>query len=172
MALDALKEGQRAILSATNFGAIFPTVVIDSPAPGATFSSGGQITIKATVTDLRSVFSATLEVDGQAVDRRTLDPRDRDSTTSHQFIFIYNIPSTRPLGAMPITVRGFNIASSSQAMIADDAPDTSPEINQAVGTLDGRLGQSDGTQAIAPRLDETGLVRTPEGVSSITVNIT
>ncbi len=171
-ALDALKEGQRAILSSTNFGALFPTVVIDSPAPGTSFSPGGQITVRATVTDLRSVFSATLEVDGQAVDRRALDPRDRDSTTSHQFIFIYNIPASRSLGSMPITVRGFNIASSSQAMIADDAPDTSPEIQQAIGTLDGRLGQSHGTQALAPLLAETGLVRTPEGVSSITVNIT
>jgi len=170
-ALDALKEGQRAVLEATNFGALFPTVVIDSPAPGATFSPGGQITIKATVEDLRSVFSATLQIDGQSVDRRTIDPRDRDSTLEKQFTFIFNIPSTRALGPMEITVRGFNIATSFQGMIADDAPDTSPEIDQAVGTLDGRLGQSDGTQANPPLLQKTGILRTPEGVSSITVNI-
>ncbi len=172
VALDAAKDQERAVLEATNFGAIFPTVTLDSPAPGATFSPGGQITIKATVTDIRSVFSATLEIDGQAVDRRSLDPRDRDSTKEHQFIFIYNIPSDQALGSMSITVRGFSMTTSSQAMIADDAPDTSPEINQAVGTLDGRLGQSHGTQAFPPLLQKTGLVRTPEGVSSITVNIT
>ncbi len=72
---------------------------------------------------------------------------------------------------MDITVRGFNIATSFQGMIADDAPDTSPEIDQAVGTLDGRLGQSDGTQANPPLLQKTGILRTPEGVSSISVNI-
>ena len=170
--LDLLKAGERALLESTDFAAVFPTVVLDSPTPGATFSPGDQITIKATVTDIRSVFSATLEVDGQAVDRRALDARDRDSTKAHQFIFIYNIPPTQALGSMSITVRGFNIATASQAMIADDAPDTSPEIDQAVGTLDGRLGQSHGTQAQAPLLAKTGLLRTPEGVSSITVNIT
>ena len=170
-ALDASKEGERAVLAATNFGALFPIVTIDSPAPGATFSPGGQITIKATVTDIRSVFSATLQIDGQSVDRRTIDSRDRDSTKEKQFIFIFNIPSTRALGSMDITVRGFNIATSFQGMIADDAPDTSPEIDQAVGTLDGRLGQSDGTQTNPPLLQKTGILRTPEGVSSITVNI-
>jgi len=56
-------------------------------------------------------------------------------------------------------------------MIADDAPEASPEINQAVGTLDGRLGQSHGSQALAPLLANTGILRTPEGVTSITVNI-
>jgi len=171
VALDILKDQQREVLLATNFGALFPIVTIDSPAPGATFSPGGQITIRATVEDLRGVFSATLEVDGLAVDRRTIDPRDRDSLKVHQFIFIYDIPATRALGPLAITVRGFNIATSFQGMIADDAPDTSPEIDQAVGTLDGRLGQSDGSQAVAPRLQKTGILRTPEGISNITVNI-
>jgi len=170
-ALDALKETERELLASTNFGALFPTVTIDSPAPGATFSPGGQITIKATVEDIRSVFSATLQIDGLSVDRRNIDPRDRDSTKEKQFIFIFNIPSTQALGPMDITVRGFSLATSSQAMIADDAPDTSPDIDQAVGTLDGRLGQSDGTQSLPPLLQKTGILRTPEGVSSITVNI-
>ncbi len=170
-ALDALKEGERAILESTNFGALFPIVTIDSPTPGATFSPGDQITITATVEDIRSVFSATLQIDGQPVDRRTVDARDRDSTKEKQFTFIFNIPSTRALGPMDITVRGFSLATSFQGMIADDAPDTSPEIDQAVGTLDGRLGQSDGTQVNAPLLQKTGILRTPEGVSSISVNI-
>lgn len=171
VALDALKEGERAILAATNFGALFPTVTIDSPAPGATFSPGTPITIKATVEDLRGVFGATLEVDGLPVDRRTINARDRDSLKQHQFIFIYDIPANKPLGPMSITVRGFNMVTSSQGIIADDAPDNSPGIDQAVGTLDGRLGQSDGSQAAPPRLAKTGILKTPEGVSNITVNI-
>jgi len=170
-ALDVLKEQQRATLLATNFGALFPIVTIDSPAPGATFSPGDQIIIRATVEDLRGVFSATLQIDGQSVDRQTVDPRDRDSTLEKQFGFTFNIPAAQALGSMDITVRGFNIATSFQGMIADDAPDTSPEIDQAVGTLDGRLGQSDGTQANPPLLQKTGILRTPEGVSSISVNI-
>lgn len=171
VALDAIKEGERAVLAATNFGALFPVVTIDSPAPGATFSPGGQVTIRATVEDLRGVFGATLEVDGLAVDRRTIDARDRDSLKNHQFIFIYDIPANKSLGPMSVTVRGFNMATSAQGIIADDAPDTSPEINQAVGTLDGRLGQSHGSQAVPPQLEKTGILRTPEGVSSITVNL-
>ncbi len=168
---EALQAGQRAILGDSSFAKLFPIVTIDSPAPGATFSPGDKITIKATVEDLRSVFSAILQIDGQPVDRRIVDPRDRDSTLEKQFTFIYNIPSGQALGSLSITVRGFNIATSSQAMIADDAPDTSPEIDQAVGTLDGRLGQSDGTQSNPPLLQKTGILRTPEGVSSINVNI-
>lgn len=168
---EALQAGQRAVLADSSFAKLFPIVTIDSPAPGATFSPGDQILIRATVEDLRSVFSATLQIDGQSVDRQTVDPRDRDSTLEKQFGFTFNIPSTQALGSMDITVRGFNIATSFQGMIADDAPDTSPEIDQAVGTLDGRLGQSDGTQANPPLLQKTGILRTPEGVSSITVNI-
>lgn len=169
-ALDAAKEIERAALEASNFGALFPTVTLDSPSPGATFSPGGQITIRATVTDLNTILSATLEIDGQAVDRRVLDRRDQ-ATKLHQFIFIYNIPSSRALGSMDITVRGFNLSSSAQGMIADNAVDPNSPIDQAVGTLDGRLGQSDGTQAYPPLLAATGLLRTPEGVTSITVNI-
>ncbi len=173
-ALDAAKETERAALAASNFGALFPTVVIDSPSPGATFSPGAQITIKATVTDLRNIHQSTLQVDGQFVDRRVLDRREQDSTKDYQFIFIYDIPATRALGPMEITVRGFNMSSAAQGMIADDAinnPPLSDGIRTGVGTLDGRLGQSHGSQANPPLLDTTGLLRTPEGVTSITVNI-
>lgn len=169
-ALDAAKVVEREALEASNFAAIFPTVTLDSPAPGVTFSPGDQVTIRATVASISTVFAATLEVDGQAVDRRALDRRDQ-STNEHQFIFIYSIPANRALGPMTITVRGFNVVTSAQGMIADDAVGTSPSINQAVGTLDGRLGQSHGTQALAPRLEATGILRTPEGVTSIIVNI-
>ena len=173
-ALDAAKETERAALEASNFGALFPTVTIDSPSPGATFSPGEQVTIKTTVTDLRSIHQSTLQIDGQFVDRRVLDRRDQDSTKEHQFTFIFDIPSTRALGPMEITVRGFNLSSAAQGMIADDAINNPPQsdgIQTGVGTLDGRLGQSDGTQANPPLLDTTGLLRTPEGVTSITVNI-
>lgn len=173
-ALDAAKQTERAILAATDFGALFPTVAIDSPSPGATFSPGEQVTIRATVTDLRNIHQSTLQIDGQYVDRRVLDRRDQDSATEYQFIFLYDIPAARVLGPMEITVRGFNMSSAAQGMIADDAindPLLSDGIRTGVGTLDGRLGQSHGSQANPPLLDTTGLLRTPEGVTSITVNV-
>lgn len=173
-ALDAAKVIERATLVATNFAALFPSVSINVPSPGASFSPGSQIEIRAVVTSLRNITSATLIIDGTPVDRRTLDRRDQDVATSYEFIFLYDVPAARPLGTMNITVRGFNINSSAQGFIADDARNNPPladAIDLAVGTLDGRLGQSGGSQANPPLLAPTYILRTPEGVANISVNI-
>jgi len=165
-----LQEQQRGVLAATGFQALFPTVSMTSPAPGATFSPGDTITIEAPASDLRSLFSATLEIDNQAVDRRVIDSRDRDSTTEMDFRFIYQIPTNRALGPMVITVRAFNMAVSARGHMADDALGTST-VRTGVGTLDGRPGSATSSADYQKLLNETGLLRTPEGVVSITVNI-
>lgn len=174
-ALDAAKVIERAALEDADFANIFPTVVINTPSPGASFSPGGQIEIRATVSAIRFITSATLIVDGNPVDRRSLDRRDQESTSSYQFIFLYNIPPDRAPGTLDITVRGFNIVTAARGMIADDAindPPLAQDLDLAIGTLDGQtLGQSHGSQAYPPRLAETRMLRTPEGVANISVNI-
>ncbi len=165
-----LQSSQRAQLSSTNFQALFPSVGITSPLPGATFSPGDTISILAPATDMRSLFSATLEIDNQAVDRRVIDRRDQDSTPAMDFRFLYPIPANKALGPMTITVRVFNFAVAAQGIIADDAPSTT-NIQSGVGTLDGRPGSSTSAEGYQKLLDSTGFLRTPEGVSSITVNI-
>lgn len=173
-ALEGAKESERGILRATNFTALFPSVVINTPPPGASFSPGAQLEIRATVSSLRNITSATLFIDNRPVDDKSLDRRDQDVAQEHIFIFLYNIPTNRSLGPMDITVRGFNINSAAQGMIADDArnnPPNADDITLGVGTLDGRLGQSQGSQAQPPLLAPTYILRTPEGVSSISVNI-
>jgi len=167
----ALQAGQIAVLDATNFQALFPSPTISSPAPGATFSPGGEITIVAPTTALMNLHAATLEIDGQAVDRRVLDRRDQDSTTQFDFRFFYRIPDSRALGSMTITVRAFNMESSLQGIVADDALNTT-DIQGAVGTLDGSpAGSSTSSTSYQKQFDETGFLRSPEGVVSITVNI-
>ena len=173
-ALDAAKEVERGILEATNFTALFPNVSIELPAPGASFSPGSQLEVRATVNSLRNTTSATLLIDNQPVDTKFLDRRDQDTDQRHTFTFFYSIAANRSLGPMSITVRGFNINSSAQGMIADDALNNPPNVDTidlGVGTLDGRLGQSHGSQAQPPLLAPTYILRTPEGVSSISVNI-
>lgn len=166
----ALQAGARATLESTNFQALFPSVSISSPLPGATFSPGDSITIVAPASALRSLFSATLEIDGQPVDRRTIDRRDQDSTPEHEFRFIYQIPSDRPLGVMNITVRAFNAATAFKGKVGDDAPDAS-NIQTGIGTLDGRPGSATSADDYQKLLAGTGILRTPEGVVNITVNI-
>lgn len=166
----ALQAGQDAVLAATNFAALSPSPTISSPAPGATFSPGGEITIVAPTSALRDIHSATLEIDGQAVDRRVLDRRDQDSTTQHDFRFIYPIPSTRGLGPMTITVRAFNMESSLRGVVLDDALNTT-DIQGALGTLDGRPGSTTSSDDYQKLLNETGFLRSPAGTVSITVNI-
>lgn len=173
-ALEAAKAVERGILEATNFVALFPNVSIELPAPGASFSPGGQLEVRATVNSLRNITSATLIIDNHPVETKRLDRRDQDVAQRATFTFFYNISANRGLGPMDITVRGFNINSSAQGMIADDAlnnPPNADDITLGVGTLDGRLGQSQGSQAQPPLLAPTYILRTPEGVSSISVNI-
>ena len=166
----ALQAGQVAVLDATNFTALMPTPTISSPAPGATFSPGGEITVVAPTSALRDIHSATLEIDGQAVDRRVLDRRDQDSTVQFDFRFIYPIPANQALGAMTITVRAFNMESAMRGTILDDALNTTDR-QGALGTLDGRPGSATSSEDYQKLLNETGFLRSPEGVVSITVNI-
>lgn len=166
----ALQAGQRAVLESTNFAALFPSVTISSPSPGATFSPGDEVTVSAPASALRSLFSATLEVDGQATDRRVLDRRDQDSTPEFTFQFIYQIPHSRSLGPMDITVRVFNAATAFKGTVGDDAP-VAGSIKTGLGTLDGRPGSATSSADYQKLLDNTGILRTPEGVSSITINI-
>jgi len=167
----ALQAGQIAVLSATNFAALSPSPTISSPAPGATFSPGDKITVVAPTTALRTIHSAILVIDGLAVDRRVIDRRDQDSTTDFDFRFIYPIPATQALGAMSITVRAFNMESSLQGIVGDDALGTT-SIQGAVGTLDGRpAGSATSSDSYQKQFDETGFLRSPSGIVSITVNI-
>ncbi len=166
----ALQAGQVAVLDATNFTALMPTPTISSPAPGATFSPGGEITVVAPTSALRDIHSATLEIDGLAVDRRVLDRRDQDSTIQFDFRFIYQIPANQALGAMTITVRAFNMETAMRGIILDDALNTTDR-QGALGTLDGRPGSATSSEDYQKLLNETGFLRSPEGVVSITVNI-
>ncbi len=166
----ALQAGQVAVLSATNFSALMPTPTISSPSPGATFSPGDEITVVAPTSALRDIHSAVLEIDGQAVDRRVLDRRDQDSTTQFDFRFIYQIPANQALGAMTVTVRAFNMETAMRGTILDDALNTTDR-QGALGTLDGRPGSATSSEDYQKLLNETGFLRSPEGVVSITVNI-
>ncbi len=165
-----LQAGQAATLAATNFRALMPTPTITLPAPGATFSPGAEITIIAPTTALRNLHSAVLEIDGQAVDRRVIDRRDQDSTPAFDFRFFYTIPAAQVLGQLTITIRAFNMESSMRGIILDDALGTTNR-RGAVGTLDGRPGSATSAASYQKLLNETGFLRSPEGVVSITVNI-
>ncbi len=165
-----LQAAQDSALLATNHQIKFPTVTITSPAPGATFSPGDEITIVAPASALRNLFSATLEINGTAVARRVLDRRDQHSTLSFDFRFIYQIPAAQALGQMSITVRAFNIESSNRGIVADDALNTST-IRTALPTLDGRPGSATSSAEYQKLFPETGILKSPEGVVSITVNI-
>lgn len=174
-ALDAAKLLERAELSSSDFMVLFPRVVIEEPSAGATFTPGSQITIKARATVLRYLTSATLFVGNRAVDRRTIDRRDQEVTKEHIFIFIYDVPSDQHLGPLELTVRAFNFATAFQGFISDDSNNRPPQGD------DFNLGKSSAnnefkhqaTSALkySQQLESTGMLRTPEGVSSITVNI-
>lgn len=166
----ALQAGQVAAIAAGGPAASMPSPTISSPSPGATYSPGGEITVVAPTSALRSIYSAVLEIDGLAVDRRILDRRDQDSTTQFDFRFIYQIPANQALGALTITVRAFNIESSNRGIILDDAPNTTDR-QGAVGTLDGRTTSPTSAADYQKLLNQTGFLRSEEGVVSITVNI-
>ena len=174
-ALDAAKEIERARLSATDFSALFPTVTIDAPSAGASLSPDAEILIKAAAVSLRNLTSATLYVDNVAVDRRVLDRRDQDSIAEHTFLFLYRVPSTRPLGPMSLTVRAFNFATAAQGMVADDAinfPPQAEDIQTGKGSDNNEFKhQATSDLLFSPQLEATGILRTPEGVYSLTVNI-
>jgi hypothetical protein len=167
----ALQAGQSAELIATNFQALMPSPTISSPAPGASFSPGATMEVVAPTTALRNIHAAVLEINGLAVERRVLDRRDQDSTTDYEFHFFYKIPANQVLGPMTVTVRAFNMESSFQGVIADDALFTT-SVQTGLGSAEhfrpGSATSSDGYQL---QLDDTGILRQHVGMVSITVNI-
>jgi hypothetical protein len=170
----AAQDAQRAQLAATDFGALFPSATITVPAPGASVSRGTTIAINVTGTHIVSVMSATLFVDGQPVDRIALDRSAQQSTPTAEFTFRYNIPADRALGTMSIEARVFSIEVSAQGVILDDAINNfDTQFRGGVSTLDGRLGTAGSTSQTSPKLDQdpSMYLRTPEGVSSISVNV-
>jgi len=170
----AAQEAQRAQLASTDFGALFPSATITVPAPGASVSRGTTIAINVTGTHIVSVMSATLFVDGQPVDRIALDRSAQQSTPTAEFTFRYRIPADRALGTMTIEARVYSIEVAAQGVILDDAVNEfDTQFRGGVSTLDGRLGQAGSTSQTSPKLDQdpSMYLRTPEGVSSITVNV-
>lgn len=166
-----LQAAQNASWETSGFTSHFPTVSITSPAPGTTFSPGDTFSVVAPASALRTLHSAVLEIDGIAVARRVIDRRDQDSTTNFDFRFVHTVELARALGPMSITVRVFNLETSNQGIIADDALGTRPDIQGAVGTLDGRKGSATSSADYQPLLNETGFLVGAGGVTSITVNI-
>ena len=170
----AAQEAQRAQLANTDFGALFPSATITVPTPGASVSRGSIIAINVTGTHIYSVMSCTLFVDGQPVDRIALDRSLQQSSPTAEFTFRYNIPADRALGTMSIEARVFSIEVSAQGVIADTAiNEFDTQFRGGVGSLDGRLGQTGSTSQTSPHLefDPSMYLRTPEGVSSISVNV-
>jgi hypothetical protein len=172
--MDIAKNIERDNLANSEFFALFPTATIESPAPGTNVSPGSEITIRVHGRALRNITSATLIVDNKVVDQRYVDRRDQGVAYDKEFIFIYRVPDQHPLGPMNITARVFNISTSALGMIASAAKNDPPQgdgTQTGVGTLDGRLGQSDGSQIRPPLLEQTYFLRTPEGVANISVNV-
>jgi hypothetical protein len=170
----AAQEAQRAQLMSTDFGALFPSATITIPAPGASVTRGTTVAVNVTGSHIISVMSATLFVDGQPVDRIALDRSAQQSTPNAEFTFRYHIPADRALGAMAIEARVYSIEVSAQGVIADDAiNEFDTQFQGGVSTLDGRLGQAGSTSQTSPKLDQdpSMFLRTPEGVSSISVNV-
>ena len=167
----ALQAGQFAELTATNYQALMPSPTISTPAPGASFSPGGTIEVVAPTTALRDIHSVTLEINGIGVERRVLDRRDQDSTTSYDFRFFYKIPSNQSLGPMSVTIRVFNMESSFQGVIADDALFTT-SVQTGLGSAEHqRPGSATSSDDYQLQLDNTGILRQHMGMVSITVNI-
>jgi len=173
-ALDAAKEIDRAILLATDFAAVFPSTSISTPTPGSIFSPGNTVTVRAPSNHLYSLMGATLFIDGQPIQHKELPRSAQDVTKTFTFVFLYDIPVSRPLGSMDITIQVTSRPDNAMGIIADDAinfPPNDREIQGSVGTLDGRKGQSTSSTQFSPRLQNTRYLRTPHGRSTITVNI-
>ena len=174
-AISAAQEVERALLVATDFQALFPTAGIIEPAAGASVSRGSRITIKVNAQDHRAIHSCTLFVDGVPVDRRSLDRRDQDHIRNTTFIFLYDVPSDRSVGTMSIEARVFNIETSAQGVFLDDAINNfNGQFRGGEGSQDGRIGRLGSTSKTNPQLevDPSQYLRTPEGISTITVNVT
>lgn len=172
VALDIYKGQERAQLKQSDFQVLFPSCAITSPSPGATFSPGNRITITADATDFRGLHSATLFIDHNPVDRHVFDRRDQEVIKQFTFTFFYDIPANRSLGSVAITVAVFNIEVAARGIIASAALTTTPGRDKARGTDNPIIvGQFGSTQQTAPQLEQTGFLRTPEGTSSITINL-
>ena len=173
--LNIYKKQDRAALAATDFAALFPTVSITTPTPLTTFSRGQTIEIRGTMHSLRNLVQSTLIIDGHPVDRHFLDRRDQDVAVDVDFFYLYHIPDDRASGSMEITIRAFNINVAEQGFIASAARNFPPQADQvdlAKGTdTENVQGQSSGSQAFGPQLHATYLLRTPEAVANISVNI-
>ena len=170
----AAQEAQRTQLASTDFGALFPSATITVPSPGASVDRGTVIAVNVTGTHILSVMSCTLYIDGQPVDRIVLDRSAQQSTPTAEFTFRYNIAADRALGTMSIEARVYSIEVSAQGVIADNAiNEFDTQFRGGVSTLDGRLGQAGSTSQTSPKLDQdpSMYLRTPEGVSSISVNV-
>lgn len=174
VALDAQKAIDRQLLEDSDFGRLFPRVGIVSPSPGSSYSPGSELRVEADASDIRGIWAGTLQIDGTFVERKRIDPRERDVNKGQKFIFFYQIPNDQPLGTMDVTVRVFNVSTSLRGFVADDAINPPPQgrdLDLAVGTLDGRIGRLGSTSKTNPQLQEGGMLRAPEGVVSFTINI-
>ncbi len=130
--------------------------------------------VRAPSNDMRSLMGATLFIDGQPVQSRQLARSEQDITKTFTFVFNHVIPPDRPLGPMDVTVQVTARTDAAMGIIADDAinfPPNDREIQGAVGTLDGRIGQETSSEQFSPRLEETRYLRTPHGRATVTVNI-
>jgi hypothetical protein len=173
-AIAAAQETQRAALVSSDYQALFPVATITEPSPGASVSRGSRIYVKVTGTSLLSVMSCTLFVDGQPVDRRNLPRSEQGISNNVEFVFLYDIPNDRVLGVMSIEARVFSIETSLQGVVIDDAiNDFDGQFRGAVGSQDGRIGITGSTSQTNPQLniDPSQYLRTPEGISAITVNV-
>lgn len=173
-AIEAAQTAQRAQLLSTDYAALFPNATVTEPAPGASVSRGSRITIRVQGTHILSVMSCTLIVDGVGTDRRNLDRGAQGNASNIEFIFLYDIPADHPLGVMTIEARVFSIEVAAQGVIADDAINVfDSQFTGGVGSQDGRIGRTGSTSQTNPQLDldPSMYLRTPEGISSITVNV-
>ncbi len=173
-AIAAAQNQQRSALVSSDFQALFPTATVTEPAPGASVSRGSRITVRVTGSHILSVMGATLFIDGSPVERKALDRSAQGSTPSAEFIFLYDIPANRAVGTMSIEARVFSIETSPEGPILDTAQnDFEGQFRGAVGSQDGRIGQLGGTSQTAPQLEvyPNQYLRTPEGISTIDVNV-
>ncbi len=172
---EAAQSEELSTIVASDWQAVYPTTTISQPSPGASYAPGDTILVVATGAALRTIHRGVLSIDGTPVDDRVLDRADQEQT-SHEWRFFYTVPSSRVAGPMEITVRTLNMSNASRAIIADNIKEFSPYVENlqgALGTVDGdRKSSSTSSSNYQPLLDTSLYLRTPSGMSSITVNIT